>query len=242
MARVVTPQVNRGENVALQFEMANYGKVATSSNARVKLTTSDSYITITDGETTLGELQTNTSAIVSFVANIADATPMPHIAYFQIQTEDNGTVWTDHVQLSIEGEPRLIYHSGAPSALDAGKRHEMKITLANAGTVPTLGESRVVLQSKSSYITWHVSEAVAPILGPGETAEVTFAFEVSPSIPDGEKIAFDIYATPNNYTDVRSKMYEFETGIEVMGYADDGFNGWTTFDASPDGRDHAWWH
>lgn len=242
MARVVTPQVNRGENVALQFEMANYGKVATSSNARVKLTTSDPYITITDGETTLGELQTNTSAIVSFVANIADATPMPHVAYFQIQTEDNGVIWTDHVQLSVEGEPRLIYHSGAPSALDAGKRHEMKITLTNAGTVPTLGESRVVLQSKSSYITWHVSEAVAPILGPGETAEVTFAFEVSPSIPDGEKISFDIYATPNNYTDVRSKMYEFETGIEVMGYADDGFNGWTTFDASPDGRDHAWWH
>ena len=60
MARVVTPQVNRGENVALQFEMANYGKVATSSQAKIKLTTNDPYITIIDGETTLGELQTNT--------------------------------------------------------------------------------------------------------------------------------------------------------------------------------------
>lgn len=241
-ARIVSPRVNRGENVALQFEMVNYGQVATSDKAKVTLTTNDSYVTIVSGETTLGELSTNSSTIVSFTADISASTPMPHIAYFQIQTEDNGVVWTDNVQLSIEGEPRLLYQSGAPLTLDAGKRHDMTLTLVNAGTVPTSGASNVVLQSKSSYLTWIESDAVVPVLRPGETAEVTFAFEISQSIPDGEKISFDIYATPNNYTDVRTKMYEFETGVEILGYADDGFNGWTTFDASPDGRDHAWWH
>ena len=239
---LISQNVNTGKNIVFQFEMANYGKTATSENTNVTIISEDPYITILDDNANLGVLNSNKSKTISFNVDIDESTPLPHTAYVHLRTEDTKNVWMDEVAITICNEPRIIYQSGAPQVLDAGQRSDIKITLINAGNTPTLSESNVVIQSPSSHVNWIKSEAVLPILEVGETAEVDFSFELDNYISDGENITFEIFVTPNNFSDVQNKMYEFETGIDSYGSVDDGFDGWTTFDASNDGRDHPWWH
>lgn len=240
---IVTPKVNTGKNIIVQFEMANYGKTATSENATVTLSTEDPYLTILENEINLGVLSSNKSKIVAFNVDIDESTPLPHTAYVHLCTEDKNNVWKDEVvAITICNEPRIIYQSGAPQVIDAGQRKDIRITLINAGNSPTLSESNVVIQTKSTHVTWINKEAVLPIMAPGETAQVDFSFEVDNYISDGENINFELFVTPNNFSEVQNKIYEFETGIDSYGSVVDGFNGWTTFDASEDGRNHPWWH
>ena len=239
---LISQNVNTGKNIVFQFEMANYGKTATSENTNVTIISEDPYITILDDNANLGVLNSNKSKTISFNVDIDESTPLPHTAYVHLRTEDTKNVWMDEVAITICNEPRIIYQSGAPQVLDAGQRSDIKITLINAGNTPTLSESNVVIQSPSSHVNWIKSEAVLPILEVGETAEVDFSFELDNYISDGENITFEIFVTPNNFSDVQNKMYEFETEIDSYGSVDDGFDGWTTFDASNDGRDHPWWH
>ena len=239
---LISQNVNTGKNIVFQFEMANYGKTATSENTNVTIISEDPYITILDDNANLGVLNSNKSKTISFNVDIDESTPLPHTAYVHLRTEDTKNVWMDEVAITICNEPRIIYQSGAPQVLDAGQRSDIKITLINAGNTPTLSESNVVIQSPSSHVNWIKNEAVLPILEVGETAEVDFSFELDNYISDGENITFEIFVTPNNFSDVQNKMYEFETGIDSYGSVDDGFDGWTTFDASNDGRDHPWWH
>ena len=239
---LISQNVNTGKNIVFQFEMANYGKTATSENTNVTIISEDPYITILDDNANLGVLNSNKSKTISFNVDIDESTPLPHTAYVHLRTEDTKNVWMDEVAITICNEPRIIYQSGAPQVLDAGQRSDIKITLINAGNTPTLSESNVVIQSPSSHVNWIKSEAVLPILEVGETAEVDFSFELDNYISDAENITFEIFVTPNNFSDVQNKMYEFETGIDSYGSVDDGFDGWTTFDASNDGRDHPWWH
>ena len=239
---LISQNVNTGKNIVFQFEMANYGKTATSENTNVTIISEDPYITILDDNANLGVLNSNKSKTISFNVDIDESTPLPHTAYVHLRTEDTKNVWMDEVAITICNEPRIIYQSGAPQVLDAGQRSDIKITLINAGNTPTLSESNVVIQSPSSHVNWIKSEAVLPILEVGETAEVDFSFELDNYISDGDNITFEIFVTPNNFSDVQNKMYEFETEIDSYGSVDDGFDGWTTFDASNDGRDHPWWH
>lgn len=239
---LISQNVNTGKNIVFQFEMANYGKTATSENTNVTIISEDPYITILDDNANLGVLNSNKSKTISFNVDIDESTPLPHTAYVHLRTEDTKNVWMDEVAITICNEPRIIYQSGAPQVLDAGQRSDIKITLINAGNTPTLSESNVVIQSPSSHVNWIKNEAVLPILEVGETAEVDFSFELDNYISDGENITFEIFVTPNNFSDVQNKMYEFETGIDSYGSVDDGFDGWTTFDTSNDGRDHPWWH
>ena len=239
---LISQNVNTGKNFVFQFEMANYGKTANSENTNVTIISDDPYITILDDNANLGVLNSNKSKTISFNVDIDESTPLPHTAYVHLRTEDTKNVWMDEVAITICNEPRIIYQSGAPQVLDAGQRSDIKITLINAGNPPTLSESNVVIQSPSSHVNWIKNEAVLPILEVGETAEVDFSFELDNYISDGENITFEIFVTPNNFSDVQNKMYEFETGIDSYGSVDDGFDGWTTFDASNDGRDHPWWH
>lgn len=239
---LISQNVNTGKNIVFQFEMANYGKTATSENTNVTIISEDPYITILDDNANLGVLNSNKSKTISFNVDIDESTPLPHTAYVHLRTEDTKNVWMDEVAITICNEPRIIYQSGAPQVLDAGQRSDIKITLINAGNTPTLSESNVVIQSPSSHVNWIKSEAVLPILEVGETAEVDFSFELDNYISDGENITFEIFVIPNNFSDVQNKMYEFETEIDSYGSVDDGFDGWTTFDASNDGRDHPWWH
>lgn len=239
---LISQNVNTGKNIVFQFEMANYGKTATSENTNVTIISEDPYITILDDNANLGVLNSNKSKTISFNVDIDESTPLPHTAYVHLRTEDTKNVWMDEVAITICNEPRIIYQSGAPQVLDAGQRSDIKITLINAGNTPTLSESNVVIQSPSSHVNWIKSEAVLHILEVGETAEVDFSFELDNYISDGENITFEIFVTPNNFSDVQNKMYEFETEIDSYGSVDDGFDGWTTFDASNDGRDHPWWH
>ena len=76
----------------------------------------------------------------------------------------------------------------------------------------------------------------------GGKESVSFGVNIDKSITDNATVNFDIYTTPNNFTQIKDIIYEFENEKNEYGYYDDGFCGWTTFDASDDNRDHPWWH
>jgi hypothetical protein len=76
----------------------------------------------------------------------------------------------------------------------------------------------------------------------GEKETVNFSIKVDKSIPNNSLVNLDLYVTPNNFSETKDYIYEFEVGKDAFGYFEDGFDGWTTLDASNDGRNHPWWH
>ena len=114
--------------------------------------------------------------------------------------------------------------------------------MTNNGTVATTAGTKVKMTTSSPYVTMVDDEAELGVMNVGDVQTVEFVVDIDESIPDNTPVNFDVYATPGNYTTVESFVCEFEAGLDSNGYVKDGFAGWTTFDASNDGRNHPWWH
>ena len=66
-------------------------------------------------------------------------------------------------------------------------------------------------------------------------SELEFFKSKNLSIPNS-LVNLDLYVTPNDFKEVNDYIYEFEIGKDEYGYYEDGFDGWTTLDASNDGE------
>ena len=234
--------MSAGLGKELRFVVSNTGKGASNGNVSSVLSTADPYVTIVDGAAGFGVLSGGESAEGVFLLNVADNAPNGHKARFTITTSDGIYEWKDNIELELDNFARIVYHSSAPSMLKPGKNISINVDLINNGTIATTSATNVLLLSSSPYVTIVSGEVELEPMAVGEVRTVEFLVDIDESIPDNNSVNFDIYTTPNNYTDVKSFVYEFEPGLDSDGYVKDGFAGWTTFDASNDGRDHEWWH
>ncbi|MBQ8759948.1 MAG: S8 family serine peptidase [Bacteroidales bacterium] len=231
-----------GNGKTLNIYLTNQGK-GVCENASATLTSDDQYITITNETISLGTIDVNASKEINFTLNVSDDAPNGHTASFTL-TSTNGTLtWNEDFTIKIDSYARIVYQS-SQGPIDAGNGVQLKVNMINKGTVATTANTDVTLSTNSSFVTINGSNNTATLgaMNVNEDKEATFTIDINESIPDQATINFDLYSTPNNYSVARNITYEFESELDQYGSPTDGFNGWTTFDNSPDGRNHPWWH
>lgn len=242
LARFSPASMSAGEGRVLDFTVENSGKGASGGDVISVLSTADPYVTIVDGVASYGLLSAGEVAEGEFVINVSENTPNGHTAYMQITTSDGVHEWRDDIAVVFDSYARIVYLSSAPAIAKPGKNVVFSIDFVNKGTAATTSATKVTVTTSSPYAAMVVGEAMLEPMAVGEVRTAEFVVDIDEYIPDNSNISFDIYAVPGNYTTVESFVFEFEPGLDDAGYALDGFDSWTTFDASNDGRNHPWWH
>ena len=213
-----------------------------NENTTVSLSVADKYITVKENSKSVGSIAVNGYKDVTFAIDVDAETPDGHVVYMTVVTTDGAYSWSDEIMLDVNSFARITSELPGITAIDAGEDVTVNVKVMNNGTIATVADSRLTLGANSQYVTFTKNEAVIGALAAGEVVTVPFSFKVSKEIADNSSVRFDLYAVPNNYTDVKDLISEFEVGTDSYGYLEDGFDGWTTFDASNDGRNHPWWH
>ena len=222
--------------------MKNYGNGNNSNATTVELFTNDPYIGIVEGTQSLASLNKGESDELSFTITIDENTPNGHTAYFRIITKDGSLTWNDEFAISIEASAKIVFNSKSIDTIDAGEVVSFDVEMINSGTIATTENSSVTLSSSSSYVSIIDGDDILAPMSVGDKESVNFSIKIDKSIPDNSLVNLDLYVTPNDFKEINNYIYEFEIGKDEYGYYEDGFDGWTTFDASNDGRNHPWWH
>ena len=226
----------------IAFTVANSGKGASEGAVSVRLSTTDPYIRLENGVVELGVVSAGEATEGTLAFSTTADIPNGHTAYMTVTITDAVYEWSDEIVVVFDNYARIVCRSSWPESVKPGNNVQLNVNMVNEGTVPTTGETTVVMKCTSPYVTMVNDEAILGAMAVGEECTAQFVVNIDESAPDNISISFDVYATPDNYTTVKSFVYEFEPGLDADGYVKDAFCGWTTFDASNDGRDHAWWH
>ena len=234
--------LTQGNNKDLCLVVTNSGRAKSSDNTTVSLSVADKYITVKEKSKSVGSIAAGKSKDVTFTIDVDADAPDGHTVYMTVVTTDGAYSKNDEIMLEVNSYARITAELQGVTAIDAGKEVTIDVKVMNSGTIATVADSKLTLEANSQYVTFTKNEAVVGVLAAGEVVTVPFSFKVSNEIADNSSVRFDLYAVPNNYTDIKDLIYEFEVGTDSYGYLEDGFNGWTTFDASNDGRNHPWWH
>ena len=234
--------ISTGEYKEIAFTVANCGKGTSEGTVSVCLSTTDPYVRIENGVAELGVISAGKTVDGVFVISSTADIPNGHTAYMTATITDGVHEWSDEVVVVFDNYAQIVCRSSWPESVKPGNNVSINVNMANEGTAPTIGETNVRLECSSPYVTMVDDEVVLGAMAVGEECTAQFVVNIDEAAPDNISISFDIYATPDNYTIAKSLVYEFESGLDAYGYVKDGFCGWTTFDASNDGRDHAWWH
>ena len=232
----------QGDDKDLCILISNNGRAESSDNTTVTLSFADEYITIDEESKEVGSVGVDELKDVLFSINVHPDTPNGHTVYMTVNITDGTYSWSDELMLQVNSYAQIISEVQGVTRVDAGKDITIDVKVINSGTVATTADTKLTIEANTPYVQFVKNDVVVGTLAAGEAVTVPISFKISDAIADNSKVRFDLYAVPNNYTEVKDMIYEFEVGMDDYGYLEDGFNDWTTFDASNDGRDHPWWH
>jgi len=161
-----------GETIQVYAELTNQGG-AGANNANVLLQNSDTYFEIVEGSAVIDEIDGNSSAVVEFVVEINDATPIGHLSQFDISAEaDFGFVASQEFTMLI-GFVCEDFESGDFSEFDWGFSGNQPWTIDDSDPY----EGQYCMQS-GEIDHGQTSEIIINIEVP-PTAEVSFWYQVS---------------------------------------------------------------
>ena len=240
-----TPEsVANGNGREVRLVVTNYGKGKSSAGTTVTLQSDDKSVTFTENTISLGELASGESKEVVVSLNISPDVTSGRTVFLKTIVTDGEFSWTDELELRVKSSARIVGYVNSPKSVIAGQDVYLDVNVVNEGTVATTSDTDLTLEisgKSSSYVTFIENEVTLGAIAPGETKSATFLFNVSEDAPEGTSLQFDLYAVPDNYTKVENLGYCFETHVDQYGVLEDGFEGWSAFDASV-GRKHTWWH
>lgn len=228
-------------NNTLNVTITNEGN-GVSENTNATLTTSDEYVTITNANVSLGNIGAKSSVNAEFTINVSSNVPNGHTASLLLTTTDGSFTWRDAFSIKINSSPIIVYQSSSTGVINAGEETQINVVMKNKGTAATVQNTDVSLSSNSQYVDVRSGNVTLGPMNINEEKNASFSVYVNPDILDKESIMFTLQANPDNNLVARNITYEFEQEIDEYGFPTDGFNGWTTFDNSPDGRNHPWLH
>lgn len=238
-----TPEyMAQGNNRELCLTIVNQGKRVCSENAVVTLFTDDRLITVPDATVQLGRLAPDEVKEIVFPIAVSTDIANGHTAYMRAVITDGSYSWTDEIVFRVNTFAKIIGNVDSSTVVGAGRDVFLDVDVVNEGTAATTNDTKLTLETNSPYVTFINNETTLDVIAPGETQVAKFAFKVSGEAPDASTLQFDLYAVPDNFSAVRTMVYGFEQHVDSYGYLEDGFEGWTTFDANNDGRNHPWWH
>ena len=235
-----TPQnVAQGNNRELRLVVTNEGKGASSAETTVEFIAEDNNIVVPE-KIVLGSLASGESKEIISYIDISSELVNGHTACLKTVIADGKYSWIDELELKINSRAKIIGSVNTPKVVAAGDKVALVVDVVNEGTAATEGETDLMIETTSPYVTFVKSKETLGIIAPGEKKSVTFVFDVSEDAPLSKSLQFDMFAVPGNYAVVEDLAYGFELHVDQYGYLEDGFEGWTTFDAR--GTKHPWWH
>lgn len=196
-----------GEDINLSVTMKNIG-IALAQSVNVFLSTTDSYVTITDSTEFYGDIEPDSLAFVAngYAFTVDDSIPDNHNVLFKVRATDGDTNWLGSFMISLKAP---VLHAGVMTIsdpignnngrLDPGETVDLIISSNNSGhsdALNTIG----ALASSSPYITINTGICNMNTLASMSAANATFNITVSPSTPLASIIGFNFTVTSGYYS------------------------------------------
>jgi len=214
------------ESILASITIKNVG-VENAENIEVTLSTTDEYVTITDGTENYGNISAGATAVVTdaFSWEVADNIPDLHIVAFELTVTDGTLNWTSGFTITghapmLESGTILIddYIGNWNGHLDPGETAFLIISTFNNGSYlasNTIG----TLSCSNEYLTLNNTTFNFYDIGAGSTEEGMFEVTVSDEAPAGEyvELVYEVssggYSMQQYYTIIISPLVEdWETG------------------------------
>ena len=241
-------EVDFGETIGLTIEVENVGTVQ-ADNVQVTLTTTDSYITITDGSENYGNIAGGQTASVTngFSFVVASDIPDQHPVTFDLEMVGDDT-WTSSFSLTVNAPELTIGNISIDDSqggngngiLDPGEMADITIQTTNAGhcaCTNTLG----LLTTNSSDISITNGNFNLGTINANETKNAEFTITVNANTPLGTAVDLGYEVTSGQYS-AQNTFYlsigliveDFETGdFSAYGWQFGGNSNWTISTEDP---------
>lgn len=196
------------ENIILGQVLQNVGSQMANATGAT-LSTSDSYITILDGNQTFGNI--NASASVSqnaaFQIEIGNNVPDQHITHFDVTIQDNASnTWVSPLNMVINAPVLSAISIQINDAtgnnngfLDAGETATLTIVNKNSGHADALAAIASLTTSNPNVTIQNASANVGAITKGNGQANAVFTVSISASATQGESAAFQYQLTEAGY-------------------------------------------
>ena len=222
-------QMDWGESILLSLAMKNIGP-SNASNVNVVLSTTDSYITITDDSHTYPSITSGQSVLATnaFAFTVEDNIPDGHEVIISVAASVPGNSWTSYI--TIEGNAPslslgniLVSDPGGNNngLLDPGEYASITIPITNIGN-STSPEAIAHLSSGYEYITIVNNSFNVGVIDVDETINATFNVIVSASASMGDMVDFEGDVEAGAYGD--SKSYAASIGYMIEDWETGDFN------------------
>ena len=241
-------EVDFGESIGLTVEIENVGSQQ-ANNVQVTLTTSDNFVTVTDGFENYGDIAGGTTLSVTdaFSFDVASNIPDQHIVNFDLEIVGEDT-WNSNFSIVVNA-PELIIgnlsiddsQSGnGDGILDPGETADIIIQASNTGHC-ACENTNGLLSTTSSNINITTGNFDLGIMSAGETKNAVFTISVDGSAPVGTSIDLDLelssgeYNAQNIFYLTVGLIYEdFETGdFSAFGWEFGGNSPWIVSNNDP---------
>ena len=236
-----TPEaIKPGQTIDISLTFKNNGKGSSAELSTAEISTSSTYVSVTETLKTLGQISTGNSKTLNFEITADPSTPNGHVAPFDLVMTSGDLKWRDHFSIKVTNVPNLVFNGVTPAFIDAGENANITVSLKNNGTSSLDNSISLRLSTVTSdlqYVSFVDGEATIAALGAGETGSATFTINANTTIPHnyGLDLFLELNSASNTTTDF---VYEFE----------DGMSGWTCFDAVNNtvstgaALANPWWH
>jgi hypothetical protein len=215
------------ETIVLNMQIKNVG-MAVASNVNLTLTSSDSFVTITDGSSAIPELPAGAVGSISaaFAFEISDDVPDQHMVVFALQSTDGSQTWNSAFSIPVNAPFLEVGNLTINDAvggngngmLDPGEIVQFVIEAKNTGHSPSM-DALAELLNYSSWITVSTAGQQIGQLLPDQTMDVVFEVVVNPNTPYGTvaELLFTLDAISHSankplFLPVGMRIEDFETG------------------------------
>jgi hypothetical protein len=240
--------VDFGESIGLTIEIENVGSQQ-ATNVQVTLTSSDNFVTISDGFENYGDIAGGATMAITnaFSFDVASNIPDQHIINFELEIVGEDT-WNSNFSIVVNA-PELVIgnlsiddtQSGnGDGILDPGETADIIIQASNTGHC-ACDNTNGILSTTSGDITITSGSCDLGTLEAGETKDATFTIFVDGSTAIGTGLDLTFELTSGNYL-VQNTFYlsvglifeDFETGdFSAFGWEFGGNADWIITDQNP---------
>jgi len=241
-------EVDFGETIGLTVEVENVGTVQ-ADNVQVTLSTTDSYITITDGTENYGNIAGGQTVSVTngFTFEVASDIPDQHQVTFNLEMV-GGDTWTSSFSITVNAPELTIGNISIDDSqggngngiLDPGEMADITIQTTNSGhcaCTNTLG----LLTTNSTDISITSGSFDLGTVNVSETKNAVFTITVNATIPLGTAVdlGYEVssgqYSAQNTfYLSIGLIVEDFETGdFSAYGWQFGGNSNWTISTEDP---------
>jgi PKD repeat protein len=189
-----------GETDLLTMSLKNVG-IATAGNVITTLSTTDSYVTITDNSENYGNVLPDeiVSRADAFSFNVADNIPDQHVVTFDLSATNGIDIWVSHFNYTANA-PQLtigamtVQDNGAGwnnnGILDPGETANLVIDCSNSGhsAVSDVNGTLSITGGSSPFLSLNNSTSLVGNLASGNTGNAIFNVTASAATPIGTPV------------------------------------------------------